>query len=66
MEDLTETILVNSIFPFDRVSPAKLTLNETEFMHELLAELPESITSNEDVTGNRQALRAQRDQEENH
>jgi hypothetical protein len=45
-KSLLETILAHCVCSFDHITPAGLSVAETRFMNELIAELPKNIVSN--------------------
>jgi hypothetical protein len=50
---LLDTILLHCIYSFEKQPAAELSAKETQFMNNLIAELPRSIISDKDVSKNR-------------
>lgn len=59
-KDMLDTIRLHCVYSFDTTEPARLCPEETEFMNELVSELPQSIISNKSVSENRQLRRKNR------
>jgi hypothetical protein len=55
-KELLDTILLHCLCSFDKIKPAELNTSETQFMNELVLELPNDIISNADVKENRKKL----------
>lgn len=51
--DLLDTIRLHCVYSFENVPPAELSTEETKFMNNLIASLPQSIISNKSTEQNR-------------
>lgn len=60
---ILENILTHCICCFDDVKAAELTVDETQFMNELIAELPSDISSKKSVGETRKEIRDRQDKE---
>jgi hypothetical protein len=60
---MLENILAHCICCFDGVKAAELTVEETQFMNELIAELPDDIVSKKSVGETRKEIRERQDRE---
>jgi len=58
---LLDTIRLHCIYSFEKVVPATLTVEETQFMTDVMSELPQSIISSRDTLKNRREEREKRD-----
>jgi hypothetical protein len=63
-QELLETIRVHCVCAVDKINPATLSTSETQFMNNLIAELPQSIISNKSAAKNRVEQRSRREQRE--
>jgi hypothetical protein len=60
---ILENILAHCVCCFDDVKAAELTVDETQFMNELIAELPADIVSKKSVGETRKEIRERQDRE---
>jgi hypothetical protein len=58
---LLDTIRNHCVYSFKNVTPATLSVDETQFMNEMMAELPKSIISNRNISENRRMQRKKKD-----
>lgn len=62
---ILENILAHCVYCFDGVKAAELTVTETQFMNELIAELPSNIVSKKSVGEARKEARELQDKRQN-
>lgn len=62
-KELLESILAHCVCSLDGVKAAELTITETHFMNELVAELPTDIVSKKSVPDARKEMRDNQDKE---
>ncbi len=60
-KNLLDTIRLHCVYSFEKQRPAELSAEETKFMNNLIAELPETIVSDKDVYENRLKERNHKD-----
>jgi hypothetical protein len=63
-QELLETIRLHCVCSIDKIEPATLSASETQFMNNLIANLPQSIISNKSTEKNRAEQRSRRDDRE--
>jgi hypothetical protein len=62
-KELLDTILLHCLCAFDNIKPAELNSSETQFMNDLVYELPSDIISNADIKDNRRKINDKKDKD---